>query len=73
MLTNLCFCSLCSSALELSQCFCKSSALELSQCFCKSCFNNCDELTAIGHHGCHYRMTSERLKWRRQHRQHILH
>ena len=135
MPANLCFCSLCSSALELSQCFCKrcffiywwgpfcagetsafkrgkphkctilvytralegchgvltqlsSSAWHLeircvmlgyattllttNQIIC-SCFNNSDELTAIGHHRRHYRMTSEQLKWRRQHRQRILH
>jgi hypothetical protein len=45
--------------------------LTTNQIIC-SCFNNSDELTAIGHRRRHYRMISEWLKWRRKHRQRIL-
>jgi len=46
--------------------------LTTNQIIC-SCFNNSGELTAIGHRRHHYRMISEWLKWRRKHRQRILH
>ena len=49
-----------------------ATLLTTNQIIC-SCFNSSDELTAIGHHHRHYRMISEWLKWRRKHRQRILH
>jgi hypothetical protein len=49
-----------------------ATQLTTNQVIC-SCFNNSDELTAIGHHRRHYRMIIEWLKWRRKHRQRILH
>jgi len=49
-----------------------ATLLTTNQIIC-SCFNSSDELTAIGHHRRHYKMISEWLKWRRKHRQRILH